>query len=175
METLECEAPASTWDRLYLAYKTPWRSGGLSDTTKQLLSHYSRGPRLLELGCGTGDDVAAIIEMGFDYVGLDLSETAINDAASRNRSSTGTFVCVDFFRWAADSAFDVVYDKGLFHGLAGVRRRNTFIRRAAAVLRPGGVWVSVCGSADRRRADFCHGAIYLRDLVAPTEIYFEVL
>jgi hypothetical protein len=86
-----------------------------------------------------------------------------------------SFSSADFFRWSAKEAFGVIYEKGFFHGLRGVRRRNMFIRRAASLLGPKGIWLSVCGAADHRRLDFHHGAIYLRDLIGPAEIYFEVL
>ena len=121
-----------------------------------------------------GSDLVSLAAMGFDSVGLDASPSAVRHARS-HESANIRIVNADFFRWSPDELFDVVYDKGFFHGLAGVRRRNTFLRRAAATLRPGGIWITVCGSADHRRSDFCHGAIYLRDLIAPAEIYFEVI
>lgn len=140
-----------------------------------MLTSYSVGPRLLEIGCGAANDACQLGELGFDYLGLDISDAAVCAAKDRCRSDSVRFARVDFFRWSASDLFDVVYEKGVFHGLAGVRRRNAFVRRVAARLRPAGIWVTVCGSADHRRKDFSHGAIYLRDLVGPAEIYFEVL
>lgn len=175
MESLNSEAPASLWNNLYRLEKTPWRSAGLSNITQRLLTSYAPGPELLEVGCGAGDDAYGITELGFNYFGLDISETAIHEAKSRHTSKKLHFEHADFFGWAANTSFEVVYEKGFFHGLGGVRRRNTFVRRVATLLSPNGIWVTVCGSADNRREDFCHGAIYLRDLVGPAEIYFEVL
>jgi SAM-dependent methyltransferase len=116
-----------------------------------------------------------IAKSGFDYFGIDISDTAIRDAKDSYSSKPIHFARVDFFRWSIIDSFDVVYEKGVFHGLAGVRRRNAFVRRVATLLRPKGIWITVCGSADHRRKDFSHGAIYLRDLIGPAEIYFEVL
>lgn len=169
------EAPAPVWNSLYQRGKIPWRSSGLSKVTRRLLKNYSGGTKLVEVGCGVGDDANEIGKLGFDYFGLDISDAAIRDAKARYISRTLHFARADFFCWSAADSFDVVYEKGIFHGLAGVRRRNTFVRRAATLLRPQGIWISVCGSADHRRKDFSHGAIYLRDLIAPAEIYFEVL
>jgi 2-polyprenyl-3-methyl-5-hydroxy-6-metoxy-1,4-benzoquinol methylase len=175
MKSLVSEAPSPVWDSLYRQGKTPWRSIGLSDTTRQLLKSYATGSKFLEIGCGVGDDAGQIAKMGFDYHGLDISESAIKAAKSRYLSKRFHFTSANFFRWSAKTSFDVVYEKGVFHGLGGVRRRNTFLRRVATLLRPKGIWITVCGSADHRRTDFCHGAIYLRDLIGPAEIYFEVL
>lgn len=130
----------------------------------------------MEVGCGIGDDACAISEMGFRYHGLDIAESAIRNARSKNAAKRSLdFACADFFRWSVEKPFNVIYEKGFFHGLAGVRRRNTFIRQVASHLAPNGIWVSVCGSADQICEGFPHGAIYLRDLVGPAEVYFEVL
>lgn len=129
----------------------------------------------MEIGCGTGPDAGDIVKLGFDYLGLDVSGEAVRLAESCHASDTVQFVQADFLAWSTEPSFDVIYDKGLFHGLPGVRRRNAVVRRIALALRSRGIWITVCGSADRRREDFCHGATYLRDLIAPAEICFEVL
>jgi 2-polyprenyl-3-methyl-5-hydroxy-6-metoxy-1,4-benzoquinol methylase len=166
----------SAWNQLYNRGKSPWRSGGLAAATRRLLSRYAVGRRLLEVGCGMGDDAVAIAATGFQYHGLDIAEAAIGIAKSRNSPRRAvTFTCADFFRWSDEKPFNVIYEKGFFHGLAGLRRRNAFIRHVASHLAPDGIWVSVCGSADQISQDFPHGAIYLRDLVGPAEVYFQVL
>lgn len=175
MQALHREAPPAVWDSLYEKGSVPWQSSGLSDTTAGLLTRYAPRARLLEVGCGLGMDVLALLKLGFEYAGLDISAQAIRSAQKRFGSQKARFLQADFLRWSTEFSFDAIYDKGFFHGLAGMRRRNAVVRRIAAALRPGGIWVTVCGSADRRRVDFCHGAIYLRDLVAPAEVYFEVL
>jgi cyclopropane fatty-acyl-phospholipid synthase-like methyltransferase len=169
------EAPARLWDSFYKSNKIPWRSKGLSQTTIRLLRAYAPGPRLLEVGCGTGDDVYALIQMGFEYTGLDFSQEAIKLARSKLADQPYCLKHSNFFRWQPTTLFDVVYDKGMFHGLAGERRRSFFVRRAALALKKGGIWLTICGSADQRDGKFPRGAIYLRDLISPAERYFEVL
>jgi SAM-dependent methyltransferase len=175
-KSFESEALPSVWNDLYERGNAPWRTAGLSATTRRLLSRYAVGDRLLDVGCGIGDDACAISDMGFRYHGLDIAESAIRNGRSTNVAKTPlNFTCADFFRWSDEEPFNVIYEKGFFHGLAGVRRRNTFIRQVASRLAPDGIWISVCGSADQICEDFPHGAIYLRDLVGPAEVYFEVL
>jgi SAM-dependent methyltransferase len=169
------EAPGEVWDAYYRRGAVPWRSGGLSDPAARFLSAYAPARSLLEIGCGTADDAVAIARLGFEYTGVDTSTEAIRVAAGRKNEHSFRFLSADVFKWEPRERFDVVYDKGLFHGLAGPRRRSTLVRRIARLLNPNGVWITVCGAADRRRSDFGHGAIYLRDLVLPAEIYFEVL
>jgi SAM-dependent methyltransferase len=169
------EAPSSVWNIHYKRGNIPWRGGGLSQTAFRLLDSYAGGKKLLEVGCGSGEDACRIADMGFNYVGLDISSAAVELAKSQPIQNAHSFVRADFFSWSTKAQFDVVYEKGFFHGLGGVLRRNKFVRRVAKLLSPQGIWVTVCGSADRCSPDFPHGAIYLRDLVGPAEIYFEVL
>jgi len=176
MQKLAYECRPSLWNTHYKEVDIPWRSGGLSKTAAELLSRYSpEHRRLLEIGCGAGNDATALANLGFEYHGLDFSEAAISEAASQHGSPTFSFSCADFFHWTAREPFGAIYEKGFFHGLSGVRPRHTFIRRAASLLSPNGIWLTVCGAADHRRSDFSYGAIYLRDLIGPAEIYFEVL
>lgn len=176
MQKVVTEPQAWLWNRYYKDLNIPWRSAGLSDTALKLLKRYKSGrDKLLEIGCGTGNDVPDILKLGFKYHGLDFSEAAVHQATSLHGSAVCSFSHADFFLWCPEEPFDVIYEKGFFHGLGGVRRRNAFIRRAASLLSPNGIWLSVCGAADHRRTDFRHGAIYLRDLIGPAEIYFEVL
>lgn len=165
----------AAWDRAYEGLRIPWRSAGVSTTARELLlRHSSPTGNILEIGCGIGDDATDLARLGFDYVGLDVSRSAIQHAI-RNHRLIGAFVHGDFFDWIPESAFRVAYEKGVFHNLRGVRKRNAFIRRLASMLHPNGIWLSVCGAADHRRSDFGHGAIYVRDLIGPAEVYFEVL
>lgn len=176
MQKSACEPRASLWNSHYEELNIPWRSGGVSKTTLTLLTRYKPHDRkLLEIGCGTGVDAPTLVKLGFEYFGIDFSKAAIRQAVNNQKRNGYNFSCADFFQWRAKEPFGVIYEKGFFHGLRGVRRRNTFVRRAASLLNSDGIWVTVCGAADHRRSDFNHGAIYLRDLIGPAEVYFEVL
>lgn len=165
------EAEQATWDSFYARESTPWASVGLSPISARLLNSYSRGKRLIEVGCGTSPDRLQLASLGFRYTGLDLSEEAIK----RGAVSGAHLIRADFFKHKIADTFDVAYDKGFYHGLAGSRRRTAAARRISMLLTPGGIWVTVCGSADKLDASFRRGAIFLRDLVGPVEVYFEVL
>jgi SAM-dependent methyltransferase len=175
MKITGAEASTRQWDSAYAVRSIPWLSEGLSPNTVRFLSAFAFGQKVLDVGCGTGTDAATFVKHGFEYLGLDISPISIEKAKSKNLISGISFECGDFFQRSTKKSFDVVYEKGFFHNLAGVRRRNTFIRRVASKLSEHGIWITVCGSADYRREDFPHGAIYLGDLVGPAEVYFEVL
>jgi hypothetical protein len=166
---------AVDWNTQYRRGRTPWRSKGLNDIARRYLEDCPAGSRLLEIGFGAGDDAGELIDLGFGYDGIDLSLSAAAAALGRLRSRAANLVVGDFFVWRPAKPYAVVYEKGVFHGLRQRRRRSAFARRVAAALDAGGLWISICGCADRHDAEGHHGALYLTHLIEAVEPYFEVL
>lgn len=93
----------------------------------------SRGARVLEVGCGTGGELARLAGGASDAVGLDLSAEAVGQArASRPdlRFETGDAAATRF----EDGAFDLVFGAGIVHHL-DVEAFGAEVRR---LLAPGG-------------------------------------
>ena len=97
-----------------------------------------RGQRVLDVGCGVGNDLARFAKGGADVVGIDLAETSI-DLARRNfrqRGLAGEFRVMDGEQLEfPDDAFDLVYCHTVLHFTPRPRRMVEEIHR---VLRPGG-------------------------------------
>lgn len=64
-------------------YSDPWLQRWLP-----LISDRAGSGRVLELGCGTGEDSAVLAENGVDLVALDLSEDAVATAKKRVPSAS---------------------------------------------------------------------------------------
>jgi ubiquinone/menaquinone biosynthesis C-methylase UbiE len=102
-----------------------------------------RGQRLLDVGCGRGDDVRALApRVGPDgsVVGIDISETLIGEARQR-----GTDPCVRFHQADAhampfaDASFDAArVERALQH----VEDPARVLAEMARVVRPGGIIVA---------------------------------
>jgi ubiquinone/menaquinone biosynthesis C-methylase UbiE len=98
----------------------------------------SRGKRVLEIGCGNGADGTVFAASGADYVGVDLTETAV--AATRRHFDClglhGTFQVEDAESLSFnDRSFDIVYSYGVLHHTANPA---SAVREAFRVLKPGG-------------------------------------
>jgi SAM-dependent methyltransferase len=98
----------------------------------------AKDKRVLEIGCGNGADGAMFATNGADYVGVDLTETAV--AASRRHFQLlglpGAFQVEDAEALSfADQTFDLVYSYGVLHHTANPQGA---IREVYRVLRPGG-------------------------------------
>ena len=96
---------------------------------------YGRPGRLLDLGCGRGDQLAAFHRLGFDVAGVDVSERAPGLAAGL------PVEVVDLERDPLpfpDESFDFVFSKSVLEHL---HEPAAVVAKARAALRPGGVAV----------------------------------
>jgi len=91
----------------------------------------TRGKRLLEIGCGTGQATRDLVARGFDVTCVDLSPELA--AFARRNVPEAEIVVADVEAWEGPQ-FDVVASFTAFHWLAPETRFAT----AARLLRPGG-------------------------------------
>jgi ubiquinone/menaquinone biosynthesis C-methylase UbiE len=104
--------------------------------------------RVLDVGCGTGENALYFAENGFSVIGVDLSSRAI--AAARAKTAerrqdvdfrAGNALSLDF----EYNTFDNVIDSGLFHTFTD-NDRPTYVHEMARVLVPGGRYFMLCFS-----------------------------
>jgi SAM-dependent methyltransferase len=115
---------------------------------RQLQRHGPGALRVLDLGCGTGAHAAALVELGYDVQGIDLSAGMLAQAESRRlalppaQAARMRFAQGDIRSFEVDGRFDAALslfhvmtyqtlDEDLAAALAGVARH----------LRPGGVFL----------------------------------
>ena len=104
------------------------------------------GDRVLDLGCGPADVVAAL-PAGVEYTGVDVNARYVR-AAERRFGARGRFLCrpVDHALVAelGPASFDLVVAHGLLHHLDDAQATGFFALARAAV-RPGGRVVTADG------------------------------
>ncbi len=133
------------------AYKTtpPWDIGRPQPAFIELVraGELKKG-RVLDSGCGTGENALFLAANGFSVVGVDLSSRAIGTA---NAKAIERRLKVDFrlanavslnFR---DGYFDNVIDSGLFHTFSDDDRQS-YVNEVARVLAPNGRYFMLCFS-----------------------------
>lgn len=104
------------------------------------------GPRVLDIGCGTGDLAIWLAEQGRAVTGIDFIEPPLV-AARRKAAERG--VAVNFLRMDARSVgeiperFDAVADCGLFHTFDDAGRA-AYVRELARLLEPGSRLFLLC-------------------------------
>ena len=99
--------------------------------------------RVLDAGCGTGRDAAALLERlpGIDLVGVDASSQMIEVARER-LGDRGTLVVADLTQPLPIEPVDAVMSVAAFHWITD---HDLLFRNLAASVRPGGRLTSDCG------------------------------
>jgi ubiquinone/menaquinone biosynthesis C-methylase UbiE len=89
------------------------------------------GKRVLDLGCGSGVDVAEFARYGADVIGVDWTEIATRLASRYVDTARADATFLPF----KDESFDLVYSFGVLHHIADMDSAMVEIRR---VLKKGG-------------------------------------
>ncbi|MEV6286674.1 class I SAM-dependent methyltransferase [Kribbella sp. NPDC051770] len=120
---------AELYDRVRPSY--PVR---LYDEIARMLGAPVARPRVLEIGCGTGQATAPMIRRGWSVKAVELSPTL--GAVARDKLPELEVIVADFDTWPLPAErFDLVLSATAFHWLDP----ETRVAKAADALRPGGV------------------------------------
>lgn len=103
--------------------------------------------RLLDVGCGTGEAMASLKELGWEVTGVEVSPYA----ASRARHTVGCEVLVGDFEQVplGEERFDVIR---FCHSLEHVPSPKRTLEKAHRLLQPGGfLWIEIPNAASVER------------------------
>ncbi|SRR6266496_5394465 len=132
-----------------------WNSIARGSAESKFVKEYVRPrshDRILDIGCGPGDMVPYLPDVG--YVGFDASESYIKTARARY-GERGTFICGQVGGRALEvqTSFDIALAVGILHHLDDTEALRLF-ELAWAALKPGGRLISMDGC-------FAHEQSYL--------------
>ena len=137
------------WDASYTASKpAPWDIGRPQPAFVRLAERGLLSGRLLDSGCGTGEQTLLAASHGADAIGVDVSVHAIElaQAKAAERGLTARFEVADALRLGdLGPMFDVVIDSGVFH-VFDDKDRAGYVASLASVLRDGGYCHLLCFS-----------------------------
>ncbi len=127
----------------------------------------------VDLGCGAGNYAVWLAGQSFDVIGLDISEAAVKHATelAASKGVTCRFMVADLLGDLSElhDSFDLAIDWEVLHHVFP-DDRPTFIDNVHALLRPGGVYLSVCFS---EKDDTFDGEGKLRETPLGTTLYFS--
>ena len=141
-----------SWNEHYASGELPWDTGRPEPVLVEFVHSSGVAPgRTLEIGTGTGTNAIWLAERDFDVLGVDVSPLAIERARAKmdGRALHCRFATLDFLAAPPpDGPFDFVFDRGCFHVFDESWERERFAENVAAVLKPGGLWLSLIGSTE---------------------------
>jgi SAM-dependent methyltransferase len=98
----------------------PWDIGGPQPALAEVLDDGVPGPKVLDIGCGTGNLAIALARRGYQVTAIDISRVAIGMARAKAAAEglTVHFEVQDATDLSLPSGpFDSVFDSGLLHTL----------------------------------------------------------
>ena len=139
---------AERFQASYLAGAPPWDIGRPQSVFVRLVDTGAVRGRVIDLGCGTGENAMYAAEHGSDVVGVDVAPEAIRQAQAKaqERGLAVEFQVADVLDLNRNSGeFDTAIDSGMFHTLDDASRPR-YARSVGGVLRPGGRLFIACFS-----------------------------
>jgi cyclopropane fatty-acyl-phospholipid synthase-like methyltransferase len=143
------------WDSVYVADQPPpWDIGRPQPVFERLAGAGLLRGRLLDSGCGTGENAMVAAAHRADAQGVDVAPTAIARAQRKaaERGSAARFQVADVLDLGQlGLTFDTVVDSGVFH-VFDDGDRVRYVASLASVMRPGATCYLMCFS-DRQPGD----------------------
>jgi SAM-dependent methyltransferase len=129
------------WDGLHEKYKqTDWIEKP-NIFAEEVFGYLPESGRLLDIGCGQGQDSRFFVSKGFQVTGIDISETALEEARNKQGSTDLEFKQVDVSQGLpfGNEEFEIVYAHLSLHYFDSVTTNKIFAE-ITRVLRPGGIF-----------------------------------
>jgi SAM-dependent methyltransferase len=129
------------WNVRYAAGQTPWDFGGVPSDLQKFLKKKSPRGKVLIPGAGSGYEIKAFADAGYDVTALDFSPAAVERAqhlvgpALADRVQLG-----DFFSHSFPATFDLIYERTFLCSIMP-DRRPAYRDRMASLLKYGGQFV----------------------------------
>lgn len=136
----------------YRASETPWDSGISPPELMEAVSHANKPGRMLDIGCGTGTNCLTLACLGWQTVGVDFVDLAIERANQKarvliediaNASGSVTFYQADVTRLvppSPDQRFSLLLDIGCLSSITP-ELRGSYIRSVSQQAKPGALFL----------------------------------
>lgn len=146
------------WDEAYQHNQAPWDIGRPQPAIAHIANNGGLVEPVLDSGCGTGEHALVAASMGLQVKGVDVAQTAIEEARgkARRRGLSAEFLVGDVLALdqvpRLEPPFRTVLDVGCFHTFANADR-VLYAGSLASVTEPGALLHLLCFSEDTPGSD----------------------
>jgi len=124
------------WDQDH--YDPRWTMHSFPEYIQRLIDDkvIPQGASLLDIGCGDGSLASMLAESGFNVLGFDFAETAIEKARQDHPEAKGKlkYICADATKpFPLPDTFRVGIDRGTFHTIPP-ENRNDYVQQIAQLI-----------------------------------------
>jgi cyclopropane fatty-acyl-phospholipid synthase-like methyltransferase len=140
--------PVMGFEWAYVNGRAPWDIGRPQPVLVRLAEQGLIAGTVIDVGCGTGENVLHLASIGLEAAGIDLAPTAIARARAKAtaRGLRATFEVADALDLGTQGrTYDVAVDFGLFHVFTDAER-VMYERSLRTGLRPGARYFFMCFS-----------------------------
>jgi SAM-dependent methyltransferase len=125
------------WDERFAQGFMPWDRGGVPAQLRQFIA---ASPPLATLipGCGTGYELAALCDAGWDATAIDFAPVAVANARTAVGRWSGRVIEADFFTYAPARPLDLIYERAFLCAMPRAMWPQV-AARWADLLAPGGL------------------------------------
>lgn len=141
----------------YLRNRIPWDSGITPPELLEFIAEYPAG-RAIDLGCGTGTNVIALAQNGWQVSGVDFAPRAIKIAQRKIKTAkiNADLHVGDVTKLRnIHGMFDLALDIGCFHNLEN--KKEDYLNRLDEILTPKGFWLFYARMLSSEHPDPKHG------------------
>ena len=138
---MDCTEP-EFWEERYRANRMPWDQHGVPPALLNFLRRSREKGTVLLPGCGSGYEVQAFCDFGWQPFAIDFSPAAIERARIVLGPRADLLRLADFFRDDMGGPFDFIYERTFLCSMLPERWPD-YVRRMAELLKPGGKLIGI--------------------------------
>jgi acetyl esterase/lipase len=169
-------AQQERWDGAYRdGRRAPWDIGRPSTDLRQAVEKDVLRPcRVVELGCGSGNDAIYLASRRFDVTAIDIAPSALKQAEKKARDAgvKVRWLQADVLNPPKLKPFDLIYDRGCYHGVRGQNAAG-YVETLRRLSRPGTQVLILAGNANEPPPHYGPPRVREADIRADFGPWFE--